>query len=68
MTDLQLKVQQALLDDPRTKEHGIQVFDNNGIITLNGVVPSHEVSGIAKSITEKVPGVFNVINSLDVHM
>jgi len=66
MTDLQLAAQKALLDDPRTKEHGIEAQDDNGVITLNGRVPSQEVSEIAESIVKDTRGVTGVINTLEV--
>ena len=66
ITDLQLEAQKAILDDPRTKEHAIEALEENGIITLKGSVPAHEVGEIAKKIVEDVPGVTGVINALDV--
>lgn len=66
ITDLQLAAQKALLDDPRTKEHGIEALDDNGVITLKGSVPSREVSEAAEKVTEDVFGVTGVINSLEV--
>jgi osmotically-inducible protein OsmY len=65
-TDLQLKVQKAILDDSRTKEHGIETLDDNGVITLKGKVPSHEISQMAETIAENVQGVAGVINALKV--
>lgn len=64
VTDLQLRAQKAILDDPRTKEHGVEVLDDNGVITLNGFVPSREVKDAAETIINKVHGVFSVINQL----
>jgi len=66
ITDLQLAAQKALLDDSRTKEHGIEAQDDNGVITLNGRVPSQEVSEIAESIVKDTRGVTGVINTLEV--
>ena len=66
ITDLQLAAQKALLDDPRTREHGIEAQDDNGVITLNGRVPSQEVSEIAESIVKDTRGVTGVINTLEV--
>jgi osmotically-inducible protein OsmY len=66
MTDLQLRAQKAILDDPRTKEHGIEVRDDNGVITLNGYVPSREVKETAEAVVNKVFGVVSVINRLHI--
>jgi osmotically-inducible protein OsmY len=66
ITDLQLKAQKAILDEPRTKEHAIEALEENGIITLKGTIPSSEVGDIAKKIVEDVPGVTGVINALEV--
>ena len=64
MTDLQLRAQKAILDDPHTKEHGIEVLDDNGVITLNGYVPTREAKEAAETIINQVHGVFSVINQL----
>ncbi len=66
ITDLQLAAQKALLDDSRTKEHGIEALDDNGVITLKGGVPTRDVSETAEKIAEGVFGVTSVINSLEV--
>lgn len=66
MTDLQLRAQKKILDDPRTKEHGIEVLDNNGVITLNGYVPSREIKKTAEAVINKVFGVISVINQLHI--
>jgi len=66
ITDLQLAAQKAILDDPRTKEHGIEVLDDNGVITLRGNVPSRDVQKAAEKIVKDVSGVISVINSLDI--
>ena len=66
MTDLQLRAQKAILDDPRTKEHGIEVLDNNGVITLKGYIPSRDIKEAAESILNNVVGVISVINELQI--
>ena len=66
ITDLQLAAQKALLDDPRTKEHGIEALDDNGLITLEGSVPSREVSETAETVVESVSGVASVLNRLEI--
>ena len=64
--DLKIEVQRAILDDSHTKEHGIEVLDNNSVITLKGQVPSIEVFKRAKKVALNVPGVAGVINALEV--
>jgi osmotically-inducible protein OsmY len=66
MTDLQLRAQKAILNDPRTKEQGIEVLDYNGVITLKGHVPSRDVKEAAEAVINKVFGVFSVINELQI--
>jgi osmotically-inducible protein OsmY len=66
-TDLKLEVQRAISDDSRTREHGIEVLESNGVITLKGQVPSVKVFKRAKTIALNVPGVAGVINALEIH-
>jgi len=66
VTDLQLRAQEAILDDSRTKEQGIEVLDDNGVITLVGYVPSRDVKEAAESVLDKVFGVISVINELQI--
>ena len=67
-TDLQLKAQKAILDDPRTREQGIEVLDDNGVVALEGYVTSREVKEAAKSILSEVSGVVSVINRLEIQV
>ena len=67
-TDLQLKAQKAILDDPRTREQGIEVLDDNGVVALEGYVTSREVKEAAKSILSEVSGVVSVINQLEIQV
>jgi len=66
ITDLKLEVQEVILDHPETREHGIEVFDDNGVITLKGSVSSQEISDTAEQIVDKLRNVVSVINQLDV--
>lgn len=66
MTDLQRKAQKAILDDERTKEYSIEALDENGVITLEGQVPSRDVKNAAESIVEEALDIESVINRLDV--
>lgn len=63
-TNIQNDIAVALLQDPTTQDCGIEVLDNNGIITLQGVVPSQEASDRAEAIAHAVEGVGTVINQL----
>jgi osmotically-inducible protein OsmY len=65
-SSLQLQVESALLQDRLTEESDIDVLDNNGIVTLRGVVPSREARDRAEDIARTVTGVTTVINELDV--
>jgi osmotically-inducible protein OsmY len=65
-TDIQLAVQTALMQDAQTQDYGIEVIDNNGIITLKGVVPSVEASERAELITRDIDEVRAVFNELAV--
>lgn len=68
-TELQSRVQAALVDDPRTGEHGgIEVLDNNGVIILKGSVASREISDAAEAVASEVDGVSGVINEIDVQL
>ena len=64
--DLQTRVQRALMDDSRTKDYGVEVLDNNGVITLRGMVPSREASTAVETVARGVQGVVSVINETDV--
>ena len=63
---LQLQVQSALLQDRLIKDADIEVLDNNGIVTLRGVVPSRDARDRAEAIVRTLDGVTSVINELDV--
>ncbi len=64
MDTLRERVQNALTDDPRTRDAGIEIINENGIITLGGIVPDPKVSSAAEAITENVDGVVSVINEI----
>jgi osmotically-inducible protein OsmY len=65
-TDLQTRVQRALMDDSRTKDYAVEVLDNNGVIILRGAVPSREASTAVEMVAREVDGVVSVINETDV--
>ena len=64
-TSVQQEVQTALMNDRLTKEYGIEVLDNNGVITLTGFVPTREVRDRAEAVARDIPGVQGVINQLE---
>lgn len=64
-TYVQQEVQTALMQDQLVGEYGIEVLDNNGVITLKGIVPSREVSDRAEAVTRDIAGVQGVINELE---
>ena len=66
LTDLQIKAQEALLDDQRTKEHGIEVFEKDGVVTLKGSVPSRKIKKTAASILKDIRDIDRVVNKLQV--
>ena len=65
-TQVQQDVQTVLMQDQLTGDYGIEVLDNNGIITLTGVVPSREVMERAEVVARDVEGVQGVINQLEI--
>jgi hyperosmotically inducible protein len=65
-SDLRLKVQKAIMEHARTREYGIDVMEQNGVITLKGNVPSREVSQTAEDIASGVFGVRGVLNELGI--
>jgi hypothetical protein len=66
LTDLQIKAQTAILNDERTKKHGIEVLEDGGAIRLKGTVPSRKVKKIAESIIRELGDTVKVDNKLEV--
>lgn len=65
--DLQQQIRAAFGGDRATEDYeGVEVLDNNGIITLRGSVPTREARDRAEAIVRQMDGVVNVINELDV--
>lgn len=64
--DLQHQVQTALMEDADVRDYGIEVMDNNGVITLSGSVPTTQARDRAEAIVREVSGVTSVINEIDV--
>jgi len=63
---LQLQVESALLKDPLTEDANIEVLDSNGVVTLRGIVHSHEARDRAEAVVRTLDGVTSVINEVDV--
>lgn len=68
MDVLYTRVQKALMNDPRTKEYGVEVFDNNGVIILRGTAPSRDASDAIEAVVREVDGVTSVVNEIDVNV
>jgi osmotically-inducible protein OsmY len=63
---LQRQVQDALAEINELRGARIDVLDNNGIVTLTGIVPNVEARERAEAIVRKMDGVISVINELNV--
>lgn len=63
---LQQQVQDALAEINELRGAQIDVLDNNGIVTLRGIVPNVEARERAEAIARGMDGVISVINELDV--
>ncbi len=64
--DLQHQVQDALSEINELRGARIDVLNNNGIVTLTGIVPTVDVRERAEAIVRRMDGVMNVINELNV--
>ena len=63
---LQQQVQEALGEVNEVRGARIDVLDNNGIVTLTGIVPNVAARERAEEIVRGMDGVVSVINQLDV--
>ena len=59
-------VTKALLTDPRTKDAIIDVANEHGIVTLNGMVERETIRKAAEEIARQQKGVISVINEIRV--
>ena len=66
MTSATDRVTEALLNDPRTRDAGIEVACTQGVATLTGRVKSEAVREAAEEIARRQEGVITVINELKV--
>jgi hyperosmotically inducible periplasmic protein len=60
------QVRTALIDDPRTKSHQIEVTTNAGVVQLGGFVDSAANKTAAEQLARRVAGVTRVTNRLEV--
>lgn len=60
------KVKTALIEDPATKAHQIDVTTNNGQVQLSGFVDSAAAKEQAAKVALQVNGVMSVQNNIDV--
>jgi osmotically-inducible protein OsmY len=67
-TDEQIKavIEAVLTDDPWLDASGTQVSVQQGIVTLTGTVPSREAKRRTEALAERVGGVRDVRNTLDI--
>ena len=63
-TQLKEDVIAKLRRDPRLKDLPIEVLDYNGVIILQGEVPSEALALLAEDMTREVQGVVSVSNEL----
>lgn len=62
----QHQIQAAFMDDRDMRDYGIEVLDNNGVVTLRGTVPTPAARDRAEELARSMEGVTSVINELDV--
>ncbi len=60
------QVRSALIDDPRTKSHQIEVTTNSGVVQLGGFVDNATNKAAAEQLARRVAGVTRVTNRLEV--
>ena len=64
--NLKMQIEAILANHTQTKDYGIGVKDDNGVITLIGKVPSRDVKQLAEMLVKKQAGVSAVINELGI--
>ena len=60
------KVEAKLRSDTQTKDFPIEVLNSNGVIILQGEVPTEAISMVAEGLARQVEGVVNVMNELNI--
>jgi osmotically-inducible protein OsmY len=66
LSDLRTQLQAAFLEDDLLQDHGVEILDSNGVITLRGTVPTIAARDRAEEIARQMNGVTSVINEIDV--
>jgi osmotically-inducible protein OsmY len=66
MSDIAERVTESLANYPQTAQHAIEVIDEDGLVTLRGVVASEEDRTTAEEIASAQGGVMDVVNELKV--
>lgn len=66
MDNLNTRIQRVLMENPRTRDYGVEILDNNGVVTLRGAVPSYEARDPVEETVRAVDGVVSVNNEIDV--
>lgn len=59
-------IHEALMNDNRTAGSPIDVINQQGVVTLTGVVASNKIAEAAEEIASQQEGVIKVVNSLRV--
>jgi osmotically-inducible protein OsmY len=63
-TQVKEEVIAKLRHDPRVRDFPIDVFDQNGVLVLQGTVPSETTSMLVEGLVREVDGVVSVLNEL----
>ena len=61
---LKEEVEEKLRQDSRVRDLPIDVLDNNGVIILQGTVPSQTLSMLVEDLVREVDSVISVSNEL----
>ena len=61
---LKEEVEEKIRHDPRVRDLPIDVLDNNGVIILQGTVPSQTLSMLVEDLVREVDSVISVSNEL----
>jgi osmotically-inducible protein OsmY len=65
-TELEKRLENILAHDPKTEDLAIDVIEENGLVTLDGTVPSEKARREVEALVEKQKGVLEVVNELEV--
>ena len=67
-TDVEIRddVKLALARDPATEQYEVEISVLDGIVTLTGVVESHQEKILCEEVTKGVSGVIGIVNQIDI--